>query len=64
MADEEDRPAPSGDLFYLPQALFLKGGINDRQHLINTTLEMKKIDAETQANTLTMLKEMTNKTLG
>lgn len=43
---------------------FIKKSSDDRQHLINTSLETKKIDAEQQALMLTRMQEMTNKTLG
>lgn len=42
---------------------FIKKSSDDRQHLINTTLETKKIDAEQQTAMLTKLQEMTTKTL-
>lgn len=44
-------------------AYFAKKKSEDQQHLVNTHLEMKRVDAEQQANMLTILKEMTSKTL-
>lgn len=43
---------------------FIKKSSDDRQHLIDTTLETKKIDAEQQALMLSRLQEMTTKSLG
>lgn len=43
---------------------FIKKSSDDRQHLINTQLEQKKIDAEQQTAMLTRLQEMTTKSLG
>jgi hypothetical protein len=42
---------------------FVKKSSDDRQHLVNATLETKKIDADMQANMLNVMKEMTTKTL-
>lgn len=41
-------------------AYFVKKSSDDRQHLVNANTEMKKIDAETQANVLAQIKEMTS----
>lgn len=44
-------------------AYFAKKRSEDHQHLVDTHLEMKKIDAESQANMLNSIKELTTKTL-
>lgn len=43
---------------------FVRKSSSDRQHLIDAQLKMKEIDAEQQANTLSILKEMATKSFG
>lgn len=45
-------------------AFVVKKKSDDAQHLVNNYTEMKKVDADMQQNMLTILKEMTSKTLG